>query len=80
MARPPQPQPPDLELSAEVCAFLSDLRKEEVELLQVGIRAMRAFLIVGAWIKWMVVTLTAAFVGGIALWQAAQFLGQQLAR
>ena len=59
-------------LQPRVVAFLSELREEEVTLLIQGIRLVRALLILGRVIKWLIVTAATTFIGAVALWKAFQ--------
>jgi len=62
----------ELKLQPKVIAFLSELREEEIELLTSGIRLVRALLILGRVVKWLIVTAATTFIGAVALWKAFQ--------
>lgn len=58
------------DLPEETRKFLSQLRKDDLETLQDGLRLVIAVRTVGKFSKWVIITFVGAFVGLVMVWES----------
>lgn len=64
------------DLPPETQKFLTELREDEIETLEAGIRLVRSIQTVGGFVKWLLVGIVGIAVGTVMLFDSIQRIWQ----